>query len=89
MEYEESLNFKIWQKHRISPDFDLIRIEAYDGIHYLRKGLIKSISQYKTSMYMGDEEPIDVNTKLLYDNGEIFYFTDEVDTVILTLIGEW
>jgi len=61
---------------------DFVRLEACGGIYYLRKDLIKSISHYDEQIYLGGQEPVDVKTKLNYDNTETLYFKEEVHVVV-------
>lgn len=66
--------------------FDIfLRIEAYDGFYFIRRDLIKSISYCTQRKYIGDQDAVDVQTQLLYDNGEIFYFKEDIFTVVRNL----
>jgi len=74
----------------MSEEFDFVKIEAYDGIHYIRRNLIMSISQYENTMFVGlEQHTVDVKTKLYYNNGDAYYFTEEIETVIEKLKGGW
>lgn len=70
-------------------DLNFVKVKAHNGIHYIRKHLIVSISQCEDKVYAHFEHLVDAKTKLLYHNGELFYFTDEIETVIESLKGEW
>lgn len=62
---------------------NFIRFVAVDGIHFIRSDLISEVCEYNETMYVGfKDEAIDVKSKLIYDNGQVIYFKEAVDTII-------
>lgn len=61
---------------------NLVKLNAYDGSHYLRIDLIKAISQCRMNLYLGSDVCVDVKSKIIYDGGEVYYFVEDIDTVV-------
>lgn len=65
---------------------EFARIIAYDGVHYIRKDLIKEIKSYEGRLYLGDDI-VDVRTVLVYDADKMLHFTNELPDVLLMMEG--